>query len=51
MLDFLKDESKWVITSAYKNLGPFISSLTNNGGFVNNDKLYDYYFSMIDSSL
>ena len=27
MLNFLKDENKWVKIAAYKNLGPFIASL------------------------
>eukprot|EP00828_Plagiopyla_frontata_P045948 TRINITY_DN8005_c0_g1_i2.p1 TRINITY_DN8005_c0_g1~~TRINITY_DN8005_c0_g1_i2.p1 ORF type:complete len:529 (-),score=125.88 TRINITY_DN8005_c0_g1_i2:75-1661(-) len=48
MLNFLKDENKWVKIAAYKNLGPFIASLEPT---TIQDKLFEHYYSMIDNNV
>lgn len=48
ILNFLKDSNKWVKISAYKNLGPFISTLQ---GLRVNEKLVENYISMSNSSI
>jgi hypothetical protein len=48
VLTFLKDSNKWVKISAYKNLGPFISTLQ---GQKINEKLVENYLHMTDSSV
>jgi serine/threonine-protein phosphatase 4 regulatory subunit 1 len=47
-LEFMKDSSKWVKISAYKSLGPFISTLA---GLKINEKLLENYLHMTDSSI
>jgi serine/threonine-protein phosphatase 4 regulatory subunit 1 len=46
-LKFFKDINKWVKISAYKNLGPFISTLS---GRNISDKLLEFYSQMTDNS-
>lgn len=48
MLKFLKDSNKWVKIASFKQLGPFISTLS---GLTISEKLYDYYCQMTDSTL
>lgn len=48
ILNFLKDSNKWVKISAYKNLGPFISTLE---GLKVNEKLIENYLHMADSNV
>lgn len=48
ILKLLKDANKWVKISAYKQLGPFISTLS---GFKISDKLYDNYIQMTGNTL
>ncbi|EGR27934.1 protein phosphatase 4 regulatory subunit 1, putative [Ichthyophthirius multifiliis] len=48
LLNFLKDNSKWVKTSAFKNLGPFISTLQNQAP---SEKLFENYNKMVDNNI
>ena len=48
MLKFLKDTNKWVKISAYKQLGPFIATLS---GLSISEKLYEHYCQMTENSL
>jgi hypothetical protein len=48
MLNLLKDNNKWVRTSAYKNLGKFIHELKGN---KINDKLVMEFCRMVDSDV
>lgn len=48
MNNFLKDSNKWVKISAYKSLGPFIFTLTDQNI---NEKLIDSYLHMADSNI
>ena len=48
MLNFLKDDNKWVKIAAYKNLGPFIASLDSSSL---SEKLFEHYYSMIDNNI
>ena len=48
VVNFLKDQNKWVKISAYKILGPFISTLQ---GLKINEKLVDGFIHMPDSSI
>jgi serine/threonine-protein phosphatase 4 regulatory subunit 1 len=43
MLNFIKDQHKWVKIPAYKNLGPFIAALK---GRIINERLLEAYFRM-----
>lgn len=43
MLNFIKDQHKWVKLPAYKNLGPFIATLK---GRTINERLLEEYFRM-----
>ena len=47
-LKFFTDINKWVKISAYKNLGPFISTLA---GLEINESLLKHYYEMIESSV
>jgi len=47
-LNFLKDSNKWVKISAYKHLGPFISTLQ---GYKIHEKLIESYLHMADNSV
>ena len=49
MIIFLQDESKWVKTAAYKNLGPFIATL--EGSLNLNEKLLEFYLKMNDPDI
>jgi len=48
MNNFLKDSNKWVKISAYKSLGPFIFTLTDQNI---NEKLIESYLHMADSNI
>ena len=48
MLNFLKDENKWVKIAAYKNLGPFIASLDSS---TISEKLFEHYYSMVENNI
>jgi hypothetical protein len=48
MLKFLKDSNKWVKLASYKQLGPFIATLS---GLEISEKLYENYCQMTDSTL
>ena len=48
MLKFLKDLNKWVKLTAYKNLGPFISTYE---GHIVPDKLLEHYYKMTDPQI
>ena len=48
MLKLLNDSNKWVKISAYKCLGPFISSLS---GMNISEKLFENYCQMTSNSL
>lgn len=48
MNNFIKDSNKWVKISAYKNLGPLISTLMS---LKINEKLVDSYVHMADSNI
>ena len=47
-LKFFTDINKWVKISAYKNLGPFISTLA---GLEISESLLKHYYEMIESSV
>lgn len=47
-LKLLKDNNKWVKTSGYKCLGPFISTLA---GLKISDKLFEHYCQMTTSAI
>lgn len=48
MLNFLKDENKWVKIAAFKNLGPFIASLDTT---TISEKLFEHYYSMVENNI
>jgi len=48
MLNFLKDENKWVKIAAYKSLGPLIASLDATNI---NEKLIEHYYSMVENNV
>lgn len=48
MINFLKDSNKWVKIASYKQLGPFISTLS---GLAIKEKLYENYCQMTESTL
>jgi len=45
MLQFLKDNTKWVKIAAFKMLGPIIALMKDQKGY---EKLLEYYFMMVE---